>query len=43
MAMWAIPTAIAALIVHSIRLNMLDRSLDRRFGNKQNKSAGKGE
>ncbi|RNB88795.1 DUF969 domain-containing protein [Brevibacillus nitrificans] len=43
MAMWAIPTAIAALIVHSIRLNMLDRSLDRRFGHKQNKSAGKGE
>ncbi|MDF2680402.1 MAG: hypothetical protein K0R47_1592 [Brevibacillus sp.] len=43
MAMWAIPTAIAALIVHSIRLNMLDRSLDRRLGNTKSKSVGKGE
>ncbi|MGJ3222044.1 MULTISPECIES: DUF969 domain-containing protein [Geobacillus] len=27
MALWAIPTAVAALIVHSIRLHRLDRSL----------------
>ncbi|QRG70087.1 DUF969 domain-containing protein [Brevibacillus choshinensis] len=43
MAMWAIPTAIAALIVHSIRLNMLDRSLDRRLGKPKSNSVGKGE
>jgi uncharacterized membrane protein len=34
MAMWAIPTAIAVMIVHSIRLYLFDRSLDRRLGNK---------
>ncbi|WNC17421.1 DUF969 domain-containing protein [Brevibacillus brevis] len=43
MAMWAIPTAIAALIVHSIRLYMLDRSLDRRLGQSNKKAVGKGE
>lgn len=39
MAMWAIPTAIAALIVHSIRLYMLDKSLDRQLGQGQPKNA----
>jgi uncharacterized membrane protein len=34
MAMWAIPTAIAVLIVHSIRLYLLDRYLARRLGGK---------
>jgi uncharacterized membrane protein len=34
MAMWAIPTAIAVLIVHSIRLYLLDRYLDHRLGGK---------
>lgn len=45
MAMWAIPTAIAALIVHSIRLYLLDRSLDRELGGSQptNRHAGKEE
>ncbi len=43
MAMWAIPTAIAAFIVHSIRLNMLDRSLDRRLGKPKSNSVEKGE
>lgn len=31
MAKWAIPTAIAAFVVHSIRLNMMDRSIDKRM------------
>lgn len=31
MALWAIPTAVAALIVHSIRLHRLDRSLHKLF------------
>jgi uncharacterized membrane protein len=34
MAMWAIPTAIAVLIVHSIRLYLLDRYLARRLDGK---------
>jgi uncharacterized membrane protein len=37
MALWAIPTAIAALIVHSIRLYLLDRSLDKRLGSNSSK------
>ncbi|MGG1252374.1 DUF969 domain-containing protein [Brevibacillus agri] len=45
MAMWAIPTAIAAFVVHSIRLILLDRKLDRRLGQRNSKhtSTGKGE
>ncbi|MGZ4160179.1 MAG: DUF969 domain-containing protein [Neobacillus sp.] len=41
MALWAIPTAIAALIVHSIRLYLFDRSLDRSLGNKDSKKIPK--
>ncbi|MDN3014606.1 DUF969 domain-containing protein [Paenibacillus sp. BSR1-1] len=41
MALWAIPTAIAALIVHAIRLYLLDRSLDRTLGNKASKNTPK--
>jgi uncharacterized membrane protein len=41
MALWAIPTAIAALIVHAIRLFLLDRSLDRTLGNKASKDTQK--
>jgi uncharacterized membrane protein len=32
LALWAIPTAIAAFLIHSARLLMLDRSLARRRG-----------
>jgi uncharacterized membrane protein len=35
MALWAIPTAITVLIVHSIRLNLLDRRLARQLGSKK--------
>ena len=41
MALWAIPTAIAALIVHAIRLYLFDRSLDRELGSKVNKQSSK--
>ncbi|MGN7471200.1 DUF969 domain-containing protein [Brevibacillus sp. SAFN-007a] len=45
MAMWAIPTAIAALVVHSIRLVMLDRKLDRQLRQQSGHQSltGKGE
>jgi uncharacterized membrane protein len=29
LALWAIPTAIAAWIIHNVRLVLLDRSLER--------------
>ena len=32
MALWAIPTAVAVFIIHSIRLYLLDRKLHRRLG-----------
>lgn len=32
MALWGLPTAIFAFIVHSIRLRMLDKRLDRKLG-----------
>jgi uncharacterized membrane protein len=41
MALWAIPTAIAALIVHAIRLYLLDRSLDRTLGKNASKNTPK--
>jgi uncharacterized membrane protein len=34
LSVWAIPTAIAALIIHSLRLWLLDRSLKRALGAK---------
>ncbi|QII37583.1 DUF969 domain-containing protein [Rouxiella badensis] len=40
LSVWAIPTAIAALIIHFIRLWLLDRSLAKRF-NVQQGSLGK--
>ncbi|MFS7221596.1 DUF969 domain-containing protein [Rahnella inusitata] len=40
LSVWAIPTAIAALIIHFIRLWLLDRSLAKRF-NSQHGSAAK--
>jgi len=33
MALWGIPTAIFAFIVHAIRLRMFDKRLDKRLGN----------
>ncbi|WP_026677368.1 DUF969 domain-containing protein [Fictibacillus gelatini] len=41
MALWAIPTAICALIVHFIRLFLLDRSLDRKLRNIDNAEVSK--
>ncbi|NMP27589.1 DUF969 domain-containing protein [Rahnella sp. SAP-1] len=35
LSVWAIPTAIAALVIHFIRLWLLDRSLARRFDGQQ--------
>jgi uncharacterized membrane protein len=32
LAVWAIPTAVAALVIHSTRLVLLDRRLERRLG-----------
>lgn len=44
MALWAIPTAIAALIVHCIRLYLLDRSLKKQLGaNANSATIGKEE
>ncbi|MEK4762128.1 DUF969 domain-containing protein [Viridibacillus sp. FSL E2-0187] len=34
MALWGIPTAIFAFIVHAIRLRMFDKKLDKRLGNR---------
>lgn len=39
MALWAIPTAVAALIVHCIRLYLLDRSLQKRLGSASSHAA----
>lgn len=41
MALWAIPTAIAALIVHAIRLFLFDRSLHRTLGKNAGKNTSK--
>ncbi|MBU5211504.1 DUF969 domain-containing protein [Heyndrickxia oleronia] len=37
MALWGIPTAIFAFIVHSIRLYLFDKKLDRKLGSKMKK------
>ncbi|MFY4775744.1 DUF969 domain-containing protein [Metabacillus sp. RGM 3146] len=41
MALWGIPTAVFAFIVHAIRLRMLDRKLDKRLGNTSEIKTGK--
>ncbi|KAB2336171.1 DUF969 domain-containing protein [Cytobacillus depressus] len=41
MALWGLPTAIFALIVHSIRLRMFDKRLDRKLGSQAKKDVSK--
>lgn len=43
MGLWAIPTAVAVFIIHSIRLRLLDRSLKRQLTNNTAQTASAGE